>query len=441
MKKRGYFPIFAITLSIFLTLIIGAAQAEKVVKVQIHTVQGGKVTEANLIEGIKAANQADGPYIRFVIDSNHVHRPGSTPKDANLNDKGRINIWGLDKCVVTGEPNYISGQTGNIIEIVPGFKPSGPNDPNVWLKPSTLAHEIDHILLGPAHSDDPNNKMYPDNEEDENGVYHSCHRKGMQLTPEQIQKLKDTNVPYAQNAVHIGIGAEDFDVVGDVPFPGLDIFWTQGWMEWIHGEHIVHLSVEYDVVSFFDLPGADGGFLINSDGDPATGQPPDGMDCFLAYSPHMNEIIFQKYDSMMGIWLNMPPEGISYELMYVSKDANVPPKETGVKFTAPLNVLLPLQGGYISGNFVFKAVARTTEPPLTDFAPDANTLKITYPPNPIPGDLNLDNKVDEADLEIMTWDWPEIGISRADIFPPVGDGKVDFLDYAILANNWLIGMP
>ena len=69
-------------------------------------------------------------------------------------------------------------------------------------------------------------------------------------------------------------------------------------------------------------------------------------------------------------------------------------------------------------------------------------LWITYPPVPIPGDLNLDNKVDADDLKIMAEEeWLETGNSRADIFPPFGDGQVDFVDYAVLANNWLIGVP
>lgn len=440
MKKSGFFPFFAITLSILLTSMIGIADAKKIIKVQIHTIAGGPITEANLIGQMKVLNAADDPNAQWVIDSNHVHPPGTTPKDPNVNDKGRINIWGLPKCVITGEPNNVSGVKGNIIEIVPGDPPPpDPNAPYVHMKDSSLAHEGNHILLGPEHSNDPNNKMYPDNRRDANNPQlHSCHRKGTQLTPEQRKKINDTNVPYANNAVSIGLGAEIYDVIGDVPSPFIDLDWTQGWIERIHGDYIVHLWAQYDVVSFFDLP-TEEGFLINSDGDPMTGEPPEGLDCYLAYNPYFGEIIFQRYDNLGGGWIpQMPPEGVSCELSYTSKDANVPPKASGVRFTVPLNVLLP--GPLLTGNFAFKATGR--RPDERDFAPDVGLLKIFYPPVPIPGDLNLDNKVDEADLEMMAEEeWLREGNSRADIFPPMGDGVVDFLDYAVLANNWLIGVP
>ena len=131
-----------------------------------------------------------------------------------------------------------------------------------------------------------------------------------------------------------------------------------------------------------------------------------------------------------------PPEGVSLELAYTNKDTDEPPVASGIRFTGPLNEFVPAMA--LTGNFAFKATSKNRLTQETDRAPDIGVLTIKYPPNPIPGDLNLDNKVDASDLEIMTWDWPQIGTSRADIFPPIGDVKVDFLDYAILANNWLI---
>jgi hypothetical protein len=438
MKKAG-FPIFAIVVSIFLTSFIGIAEAKKVVKVQIHTTVGGPITEAQIREWINVANSIDGPNIVYVVDSNHVHPPGTTPKDPNVNDKGRFNIWGLPRCVVTGEPNYVSGAEpgSGIIELVPGFVSAGPNDPNVKIKPSTLAHELNE-LQGLPHSDDPNNKMHPDNST-HGGTEprHSCHRTGTNLTPEQRKILDDSNLPYIQYAVLSGAGNEVYDISGDVIDPNIDLFWAQGWLEWVSGQHIIHLTAEVDVVSFFDV-WPEIGFYINSDGYQATGEPPEGLDCYLAYNPHFNEMIFQRYDNLGGGWVNeAPPEGVSCELSYTSKDSDDPPTPSGVRFTGPLNVLLP--GPMLTGNFAFKATAR--RPDERDFAPDVGLLTITYPPYPIPGDLNLDNKVDTADLEIMTWDWPETGTSRADIFPPFGDGLVDFIDYAVLANNWLIEVP
>ncbi|MBN1392578.1 MAG: right-handed parallel beta-helix repeat-containing protein [Sedimentisphaerales bacterium] len=59
----------------------------------------------------------------------------------------------------------------------------------------------------------------------------------------------------------------------------------------------------------------------------------------------------------------------------------------------------------------------------------------------IPGDFNLDNKVDSYDLNILADQWllPP-GSPSADIAPlPTGDDFVDFLDFAVLANHWLEG--
>ena len=441
MKKHGFFPIFAIAISIFLTSIIGVAEAKKVVKVQIHTTVGGPITEAQIREWINVANSIDGPNIVYVVDSNHVHPPGTKPNDPNVNDKGRFNIWGLPRCVVTGEPNYVSGgQFGSgIIELVPGVVPAGANDPNVKIKPSTLAHELNE-LQGLPHSDDPNNKMYPDNST-HGGTEprHSCHRKGTNLTPEERKILEDSNLPYIQYAVLSGAGDEVYDISGDVTDPNIDLFWTQGWLEWVRGQHIIHLTAEVDVVSFFDV-WYEIGFYMNSDGDEATGEGYEGLDCYLAYNPGLGLIIFQRYDNLGGGWISqMPPEGISCELTYTSKDADIPPTASGVTFIGPLNMLSPAP--ILTGHFAFKAIGKS--PVEMDRSPNASMLSFSYPPVPMPGDLNLDGRVDAADLQLMSEEeWLDEGNSRADIFPlPFGDGQVNFIDYAVLANNWLIGVP
>jgi hypothetical protein len=57
----------------------------------------------------------------------------------------------------------------------------------------------------------------------------------------------------------------------------------------------------------------------------------------------------------------------------------------------------------------------------------------------IPGDINRNNKVDFEDLKILTDQWLQPpGTPSADIAPlPTGDSFVDFLDFALLAQNWL----
>jgi hypothetical protein len=55
------------------------------------------------------------------------------------------------------------------------------------------------------------------------------------------------------------------------------------------------------------------------------------------------------------------------------------------------------------------------------------------------GDLNNDCKVDFADLEIMVEQWLQPpGLPSADIWPPDGNDIVNFEDFAVMAENWLI---
>ncbi len=57
----------------------------------------------------------------------------------------------------------------------------------------------------------------------------------------------------------------------------------------------------------------------------------------------------------------------------------------------------------------------------------------------IEGDINGNNIVDMVDLMIMVNDWL-MDDSLADIYPPpAGDGTVNLLDFAVLAENWLEG--
>jgi hypothetical protein len=59
----------------------------------------------------------------------------------------------------------------------------------------------------------------------------------------------------------------------------------------------------------------------------------------------------------------------------------------------------------------------------------------------ITGDITGDGKVDFEDLEILANQWLQPpGIPSADIAPsPSGDGIVNLLDFAVLAENWLSG--
>lgn len=56
----------------------------------------------------------------------------------------------------------------------------------------------------------------------------------------------------------------------------------------------------------------------------------------------------------------------------------------------------------------------------------------------VQGDINGEDGVDIADLKIMMRDWLETN-SPADVYPEFGDGIVNLLDFALLAENWLEG--
>jgi len=433
MKKRIFFPVLSAFIGVLLAVSISFAEAKKV-KVQIHVVKDSGISEQQIRDWINKTNQIDGPNVTHVVDSNHFYPdPNTDANDPNKNDPNRINIWGVPKCTVTGEPNFVSGRKGNIIELVPGRKDSNdPNDPNgnnVYIKDSTLAHEINHIHLGPAHSDDPNNKMYPDNHKNAQGKYKSCHRKDTNMTPEQRATVNACVAGMSHDAMDSGYGIERYDATGDGGFGYIDLDWTQCWIQLIQGGHILHLTGQVKSLSFTDF--SEIGFYIESDNDMATGQPPEGLDHYVAYRPLYNEIIFQIYEA--GMWMNLPAAGIGYELNFIDKDADIAPIAAGIEIEMPMELLIRRAGDFLS----YKAVAHNYVE--MDFSPDEGLLTMQVP-QPIAGDLNDDVKVNNEDLEIMTDEWLKIGDSVADIYPAFdGDKIVNFRDFAVLANNWLVG--
>jgi len=304
------------------------------IKVEIHTVKGSGITEGQIREWIDKANQIDCPDVRFVVDSNHVYEP-NTPYDPNKNERCKINIWGLRKCVATADGtdlDYVSGRKGKVVELVPGkTDPCDPNGLNVYIKDSTLAHELNHIFLGPQHSTDPNNKMYADNRRNERGKFRSCNRKGADLTSDQRKKLKEGVVEFgkARDATIGEYGDETYDDVGDVSFEYIDLDWTQGWIESIQNMYLFHLTVQVKTLSFGTY--SELGFYIESDNCQSTGQPPEGLDYYMALQPADGQIIFMIYETQ---WMPLDPTGILYEYTYIDKDANVPPIPAGVRFVS-----------------------------------------------------------------------------------------------------------
>ena len=66
---------------------------------------------------------------------------------------------------------------------------------------------------------------------------------------------------------------------------------------------------------------------------------------------------------------------------------------------------------------------------------------VTFPYNPLAGDITGDGKVNFEDIKAIADQWLQApGIPSADIAPLPLDGIVNFLDFAVLAENWLAGM-
>ncbi len=379
------------------------AQATKTgeIKIEIHIVKDSGITEEQIREQIKNANEADDPNAKFVVTSVHIYEP-NTPYDANFNEKCKVNIWGLKKnpwhkrFPGLVDPN-VSAQWSKVIILVPG------DGNNTYIKPSTGAHELNHFL-GLDHNDvnnnpitDPNNKMYPDNDQDANGVLKSCHRKGTKLEEWQRKKISEgaKKCQKASDAVLGGYGDETYDNVGDVNFEYIDLNWMQGWIEWIQDTYVLHLTAQVDLLSFENY--SEIGFYIESDSNQSTGQPPEGLDYYVALQPSSNQIKFERYDTY---WIPLDTSGISFEFTYINPDVNVPPIPSGVKFESPLTLLQRRAGDVIS----YRAAAQNYVE--MDVSPNTGLLSIAFPPPLIPPDLD-------------------------------SDGTVNFKDFALSANRWL----
>lgn len=423
MEKHKLISLALIVCTLFVLNISIAKAEEKEVKVQIHTVQGCGITEAQVRDWIDVANQADKGHARFIVDSNHIYGP-NTPYEPNKNDPNRVNIWVRPKCVVTGEPNYVSGQKGNIIEVVPGTpRPSGPNDPNVFIKPSTLAHELNH-LLGMEHSNDPNNKMYPDNTT-HGGTQptHSCHRIGIVVTADQFTIIDAAVTKFPNVACERGHGREMYDSIGDVGLPFIDLDWSQVWLEWTSGMYFLNMIAQVREMSFLEFSQI--GFYINADNDIATGQPPEGLDYYIAYLPNINDVIFQVYDG--AVWLPLDPSPIGYQLTFIEKDLDEPLVPSGVRLNLPVSMMPLAAGNYLS----FKTVA--TNFVESDFIPEAGLATIQYPPQWQP-DLVPDGVIDFKDLRVIANNWLDIPTDpNIDLYY---DGTINFRDFTELGRVW-----
>ncbi len=428
MKKHKLIPVLTLAFVLLLAAWPGIAKgAANEVKVQIHIVEGSGITEAQVRAWLKRANEIDAGKAKHVEDSNHYHSdPNTDPNDPNNNDPNRINIWAVPKCKVTGEPNNVSGRKGTLVELVDPNATKDPNDanaPDVYIKDSTLAHELNHIHKL-KHVKDPNNKMHPDNQPDANGVLKSCHRKGTEVTAWQLDKIGEA--VRVHEAIYRGYGGDVYDSVGDVPpgFGYIDLDWAQGWMEWAGGTYVLHLTAQ---VQFLSLSYSEIGFYIESDNNPFTGEPPEGLDYYMFYYPFSGEVNLWMYETGYG-WIPLDPCGITREITETSKDANIPPVPSGVKFELPLEKLERRAGDVIS----HRAVAQNEVE--MDIAPDVGLLSIPYPPQ-WPPDFVPDGVIDYKDLDVLSDEWLASPPADGDV-DLYYDGQIDFKDFAEFGRYW-----
>lgn len=81
-------------------------------------------------------------------------------------------LWGIE-CTLA--PHIYGAVSVALVEAAPGTKTLGESwgadscRPGMWVDPSArnrVAHELGHILVGPEHSDDPGNVMWPSGADD-----------------------------------------------------------------------------------------------------------------------------------------------------------------------------------------------------------------------------------------------------------------------------------
>jgi len=290
--------------------------AHKRIKLAKHIVNGSGVTKEMLEAWIATANQKWN--CSLVIEDGE-------PDTVNASDIGKTKTPGAIDVYGTpvADDHYGACYDQRRIEVCADAKPD------------TLAHEIGHWFgLGDEGTGDEDNLMYS-----------GCNRTGDATVPPVNQSLVRVNASTWLRqgaALTSGLARDVIDDKGDVwPDPGLgylDIDNVVSFFDvWPVDPEGLSLSITMDDFMPFD---GELGFMIESDGDPATGQAPEGFDYALYLNPLSEELHFERFDIGEG-WVALDLTGIDWSFTYYYPDYKQPDptlpicQPIGVRFTLP----------------------------------------------------------------------------------------------------------
>lgn len=363
----------------------------KEIKVAKHIVKNSSVTKVQMKEWLNVANKIWKTSFNFVqvkpVDE--VNNPGDNWV------QGAINIYGGGNYLVpVTRPELLNGLYLDGIVL--------PN--NAATKNDSLAHEFVHYFgnwPGWPGGNDEHGKQIPqnslkydadnDNDHDANDTklinYPGNAAAGLPVrtgsdVPNWLQAKVDNAAQKwlnGQVSIKIGNGKDEADPIGDVPYSYIDINYDSLW-GWGYGvdDYVLNGTILVDDLSF-DQPSLLG-FYLETDHDPYTGDPAEGLDYFIGYNPMDDLLSFQRYDDA---WIDLDPSSIGQGFILTEFDAAIDPIAIGINLTFPLQMLERRSGESLS----FRAAAMSGS--YNDFSPDLSLKSISTQPIPEPSTLLL----------------------------------------------------
>jgi len=354
-KRRMMFALMILLLILAFVLTPSAPstwaqeeQPKKTIRVAKFIVKGSNVTKDQLEQWDKEANEIWGCSLRFVTVGEivEVDEPGDNKV------AGAINVYG----VPVNDDWYGLASDQDIIKVAQDAKFD------------TLAHEFGHFPGGNCtEADHVQNDIT-------NLMYSGCARNGTKVTDEQQNRARHQADQWLQRANNLRVGNGNYsrDPEGDVIHPFIDITYTEYWAT--YNTLFLSILVKSFVNTSYSL-----GYLIESDSNNRTGEPPYGMDYMVYFDPIKNYVYFFEYAD--GIWVPLDSEGIIVKYLYVMLDIKVPEpttslqREIGVEFALPLSLLTRRDGDLVS------LIAFSNYEAYSDASPDTGFSSIRYVKN------------------------------------------------------------